>query len=73
MIILGLVVLITGLILYMWPRGPQSGRIEFLSLRKDGWRDFHMQTSILLTFILIIHLLENRNCVKTYVKTTLGG
>jgi len=73
MTILGLVVLVTGLVLYIWPRGPQSGRIEFLSLRKDDWRDFHMQTSILLAIVLIIHLLENRNCVKTYVKTTLGG
>jgi len=73
MVILGLVVLVTGLILYVWPRGPQSGRIEFLSLRKDDWRDFHMQTSIILIFILIIHILENRDCVKAYVKTTLGG
>ena len=73
LIILGLIVLVTGLILYMWPRGPQSGKIDFLSLRKDDWRDFHMQTSIVLAFVLIIHLVENRTCVKTYVKTTLGG
>ncbi|MCL7401335.1 MAG: DUF4405 domain-containing protein [Thaumarchaeota archaeon] len=73
MFILGLVVLVTGLILYVWPKGPHSGRIDFFGLRKDDWRDLHMQTSILLTFTLIIHLLENRNCVKTYVKTTLGG
>ncbi|MEM3741669.1 MAG: DUF4405 domain-containing protein [Nitrososphaerota archaeon] len=73
MVILGIAVLITGLILYVWPRGPQSGRLEFLSLRKDDWRDLHMQISIFLTIVLIVHLLENRYCVKTYVKTTLGG
>lgn len=73
MVILGLAVLITGLILYLWPRGPQSGRLEFLSLRKDDWRDFHMQLSIFLTITLVIHLLENRNCVKMYVKNTLGS
>lgn len=72
MVILGLAALITGMILYVWPRGPQSGKLEFLSLRKDDWRDLHMQISIFLTLVLAIHLLENRHCVKTYVKTTLG-
>ncbi|MCL7383180.1 MAG: DUF4405 domain-containing protein [Thaumarchaeota archaeon] len=39
MFILGLVVLVTGLILYVWPKGPHSGRIDFFGLRKDDWRD----------------------------------
>ncbi|MEN2974381.1 MAG: DUF4405 domain-containing protein [Candidatus Caldarchaeales archaeon] len=73
LIILGLTTLITGLVLYSWPRGPQSGRIEFLGLRKDDWRDFHMQISIVLSVILLVHILENRSCVKVYVKTTLGS
>ncbi len=73
MVFLGIITLMTGLILYVWPRGPQSGKIEFLGLRKDDWRDFHMQTSIFLAFVLVIHLLENRNCVKTYIKTTIGS
>ncbi|MCS7125370.1 MAG: DUF4405 domain-containing protein [Aigarchaeota archaeon] len=73
LIIIGLTTLITGLVLYSWPRGPQSGRIEFLGLRKDDWRDLHMQISIVLAVILLVHILENRNSVKVYVKTTLGS
>ncbi|MEM2148470.1 MAG: DUF4405 domain-containing protein [Nitrososphaerota archaeon] len=73
MVILSILVMFTGVLLYLWPKGPQSGRIEILGFRKDDWRDIHMNLSIILTVVLIIHILENRKCVAYYVKTTIGG
>jgi hypothetical protein len=70
MLSLGLLTLVTGFILYLWPHGPRSGQLIFLGINKSGWGTWH--TYITLIALIVVHLLENRNCVGAYVKTTLG-
>jgi hypothetical protein len=72
MLSLGLLTLITGLILYLWPHGPRSGQLIFLGLNKSGWGTWHTYITLIAIALIGVHLLENRKCVDIYVKTTLG-
>jgi len=71
LVVLGVATISTGAVLYFWPRGPQSGRIQVLSADKSTWQDIHTQASLLATVVLAVHLIENRRCVKVYVRETL--
>jgi hypothetical protein len=69
---LGLVILVTEFILYLWPHEPRSGQLIFLGLNKSGWGTWHTYITLIAIALIVVHLLENRNCVGAYVKTTLG-
>ena len=72
MLVLGLLSLASGFILYFWPHGPRSGQLIFLGLNKSGWGTWHTYITLIAIALIVVHLLENRNCVDVYVKTTLG-
>ncbi len=72
MTIFGTLTMITGLILYFWPRGPRAGRLEIFGYTKDFWKDLHMYIAIVAVVIIIFHVIENRRAVKHYVKETIG-
>jgi len=73
MLSLGLLTLVTGFILYLWPHGPRSGQLIFLGLNKSGGGGtWHTYITLIAIALIVVHLLENRNCVDVYVKTTLG-
>jgi hypothetical protein len=71
MLSLGLLTLVTGFILYLWPHGPRSGQLIFLGLNRSGWGTWHTYITLIAIALIVVHLLENRNCVDVYVKTTL--
>jgi hypothetical protein len=72
MLVLGLLTLVTGLVLYVWPHGPRSGQLLFLGLNKSGWSEWHTYITLVAIVLIALHLLENRKCVDVYVRTTLG-
>ena len=72
MLSLGLLTLVTGFIPYLWPHGPRSGQLIFLGLNGNGWGTWHTYITVIAIALIVVHLLENRNCVDVYVKTTLG-
>ena len=72
MLLLGVLTLVTGFILYLWPSGPRSGQLFFLGLNKGGWGEWHTYITLVAIALIALHLLENRKCVDVYVRTTLG-
>ena len=72
MLALGLLTLVTGFILYLWPHGPRSGQLVFLGLNKSSWGTWHTYITLTAIVLIVLHLLENRKCVDLYIKTTLG-
>jgi len=72
MLLLGVLTLVTGFILYLWPRGPRSGQLLFLGLNKSGWGEWHTYITLVAIVLIALHLLENRKCVDVYVRTTIG-
>ncbi len=73
MVAVGATVLFTGFVLYLWPRGPQSGRLLFLGADKATWSDWHTYLSLFGVGIILFHLVENRAVLRTYVRSTLKG
>jgi len=71
MLSLGLLTLVTGFILYLWPHGPRSGQLILLGLNKSGWGTSHTYITLIAIALIAVHLIENRKCVDVYVKTTL--
>lgn len=69
---LGLLTLITGFILYLWPHGQRAGRLIFLGVNRSAWGELHTYISLIAIALIIVHLLGNRKRVDVYVKTTLG-
>ncbi|MCL7395784.1 MAG: DUF4405 domain-containing protein [Thaumarchaeota archaeon] len=65
---LGIVSLLTGLVLYFWPRGPRSGWLVIMGLNKSGWSDLHAYSSILALLVIAVHLILNWKSIKLYVK-----
>jgi len=73
MIILGILSLVTGLILYVWPHGFRSGRQIFGGFDKEEWSTIHTYVTLLLVPVLVAHITENRKCVKLYFDLTVKG
>jgi cytochrome b subunit of formate dehydrogenase len=73
MVFLGIIMLFTGVVLYLWPHGPQSGRMLFLGATKGTWSDWHTYLSLAAAGIIIVHLIENVACVRRYVGDTIGA
>ena len=67
----GIVTMFTGLLLYFWPRGPRAGQLIILGFDKDFWKDLHTYTTIIAVVLILLHILENRACVKMYIRETL--
>lgn len=69
MVTLSLLEGLTGLTLYSWER---KGRAILVGLGKGDWVDLHLIVAVALTFILLLHVVENRRVIPTYVRNTLG-
>ncbi|MEM4472567.1 MAG: DUF4405 domain-containing protein [Archaeoglobaceae archaeon] len=61
----GFVSLITGLVLYFWPK-PRAGWYSFLGLNKQTWSDLHTYFSLIALLVVIVHLIVNRKSIKLY-------
>jgi len=63
----------TGFVLYLWPHGPQSGRLLFLGAAKAVWIDLHTYLSLLSVVIIVVHILLNRRLVRLYYRMAVKG
>jgi hypothetical protein len=72
----------TGLLLWLAPTGPRSGRRELLlGLTKQSWGDVHFSLSLLAVAVTIVHLTIDwrafRACVRHLTSTqrrpAIGG
>ncbi len=73
MIATGLVTIVTGFILYFWPHGPRSGQLIILGFQKQFWQDIHTYFALFTAILIVLHIIENRACVRMYVRETLKG
>jgi len=73
MTIAGFITAVTGFILYFWPRGPRAGQLVIFGFQKNFWQDIHTYLALTAAVLIILHIIENRACVKMYVKETLRG
>jgi hypothetical protein len=69
---LGILSLLTGLILYLWAHGPRAGQLMIFGLTKSGWGELHALFSLLSLFIIVVHLLVNRNSIRFYWRYLKG-
>ncbi|KUJ93448.1 MAG: hypothetical protein XD40_1363 [Archaeoglobus fulgidus] len=73
MVLSGVIIAFTGILLYLWPHGPKSGQLVILGFQKSFWQDVHTYAAIFGVAAILLHLIENRRCVKLYVRETLRG
>jgi cytochrome b subunit of formate dehydrogenase len=71
MLIFGLITIVTGLVLYFWPKGPRAGQLIILGFEKDFWKELHTYVTVAAVVLIVLHIFENRACVKMYVRETL--
>lgn len=62
----GTLSLITGLILYFWPR-PRAGWYEFLGITKATWSELHTYVSLAALIAIVAHLIVNRRSIRVYL------
>jgi hypothetical protein len=51
----GMVTMLTGLLLYLWPRGPRTGQLTILGFDKGFWKDLHTYTTIIAVVLILLH------------------
>lgn len=73
MIATGIVTAITGFILYFWPHGPRSGQLIIFGFQKQFWQDIHTYLALTAAILIILHVIENKACVRMYIRETLKG
>jgi len=73
MIVSGIITIITGFILYFWPHGPRAGQLVIFGFQKQFWKDIHIYLALTAAALIILHVIENRACVRMYVRETLKG
>lgn len=73
MLAFGLAAMTTGVVLYLWPKGPRAGRIEVFGYTKDFWIDAHTILAMTSVVLIIVHLVLNWRAVKFYFDNVLKG
>lgn len=64
--------LATGIVPFLWPSGPRSGRTPFLGLVKDEWSDLHTWISLAAGAVIIAHIALNRRCLSLYSRCVVN-
>jgi len=72
-LILGILSLLTGLILYLWPHGPRAGQLMIFGMTKSSWGELHALFSLLSLFIIVVHLVVNRKSIMFYWRYLKGS
>ncbi|WP_290598216.1 MULTISPECIES: DUF4405 domain-containing protein [unclassified Archaeoglobus] len=73
MVATGIVTAITGLVLYFWPHGPKAGQLIIFGFQKQFWQDIHTYLALTAAILIILHVIENKACVRMYIRETLKG
>jgi len=76
LIILWGIAALTGLLLYVAPAGPRSGRLVLFFLTKAEWGDVHFWFSVAAGIVTLIHMAVDwkalKACVRFLVSTERG-
>jgi hypothetical protein len=68
LIILWGIAALTGLLLYVAPSGPRSGRLVLLFLTKAEWGDVHFWFSVAASIVTLIHMAIDWKALKACVR-----
>lgn len=63
---------VTGVILYIAPRGRGSGSWTFLGVDKHTWGDWHTYAGFIIIGLVVIHLILNWRVFVCQLKSVLG-
>ncbi|MDK2465150.1 MAG: DUF4405 domain-containing protein [Candidatus Korarchaeota archaeon] len=72
-VIVGAVLLLSGVILYFAPHGPGSGEVYLLGLGKHAWETIHGSSGCRLGGLVTLHVGLNFGPLKVFVKRLFGG
>ncbi|AEA47043.1 DUF4405 domain-containing protein [Archaeoglobus veneficus] len=50
---------ISGILLFLSPKGPQSGHIVIFGLEKGTWREYHEYVGLAIIAIAVLHFVLN--------------
>ncbi|MDZ7816142.1 MAG: DUF4405 domain-containing protein [Planctomycetota bacterium] len=69
-----LAVLITGVVLFITPKGRVANWVDwqFLGLNKDQWASVHILSTLLFTVFGIVHLVYNIKPLLNYLKSRMS-
>ena len=73
MVVSALLTVISGLILWLAPHGPQSSWAVLYGLQKSTWLDLHPYLAFLAIGLVSLHLFDKWRCLKIYFKSPLQG
>lgn len=68
----GLALVISGIVLYILPGGPQGATATFL-LSKGQWKALHIDTALLFLIAVILHVYFNWSCLWCYIQPPLSA
>ncbi len=71
MLIAGILIIISGIVLFGIPEGPGSGEAAAIGISKNTWIALYQWTGFIASGILVIHLYLNRRPVIRYFKEIL--
>jgi hypothetical protein len=67
----GLIMALTGFVLYFAPSGPQSGQTLLLGFTKEFWKNLHAYTAFSLIGVAAMHVTLNRRTLMFYLKQAI--
>lgn len=71
LLVAGFVTLFTGILLYLFPSGPGSGKLTVLSISKRTAKNVHTYAGFITAGAIVVHLAANWNALKYYIKNLL--
>jgi len=70
-LVLWVIVVISGLPLFLGPKGVGSGEVLIWGLSKNDWRFIHTYCGFAAVAVSVIHIALNWRCLINYFKRTL--
>lgn len=71
LLVAGFVTLFTGILLYLFPSGPGSGKLTLFGVSKRAAENVHTYAGFITAGAVIVHLAANWNALKYYIKNLL--
>ncbi len=71
-VVLGAILLLSGVVLYFAPHAPGSGDIQLLGLEKRTWETIHDYSGFLMGGLVTLHVYLNFRPLKVFVKRLFG-
>ncbi len=59
LIALGIFQAVSGIILFLAPKGPRSGRFEVFGVTKYTWNEYHKYVGLIIIVVAVLHFILN--------------